>query len=196
MIVILGGPIGATDTDRYPWLASETAGVRRRLLLGRPTLGICLGAQLMAVAVGGSVTRRRDASGAPALEIGWSALALDGEAGPLEALREVAVLHWHGDNIVLPEGVASLASTQATPCQAFQVGRYALALQFHAEFSGVALEQWLTGHAVELANGGVHLQRLRGDTARFSEAMTNAGVAVLRSWLLAIHSPSEPVGMR
>ena len=178
LAVVLGGPIGVEDAMRYPWLRDELAGLRARLGAGLPTLGICLGAQLRAQAIGGSVARREAGP-----EIGWSALSLAAEAGPLQALRGLPVLHWHGDNIVLPPQAQALAATPGTPCQAFAAGRHALALQFHAEFAGARLEEWLSGHAVELAHAGIDLDHLREATRRHAPALERAGMAVLRGWL-------------
>jgi len=183
LVVVLGGPVGVHDAAAYPWLDAVIAGLAARLALGRPTLGICLGAQLMAAALGGGVVRRTDARGMPAVEIGWAPLDVAPDAGPLAALRDVPVLHWHGDNIVPPPGIAPLAATANTPCQAFAVGRHALALQCHAEFTGAALEEWLTGHAVELAHAGVDLHALRAATARHADGLARAGTELMRRWL-------------
>jgi GMP synthase (glutamine-hydrolysing) len=178
LVVVLGGPIGVNDADLYPWLADEIEGIKLRLQLKRPLLGVCLGAQLMAFALGGGVRGR-----AAGKEIGWSALEIDEQAGPLAHLRGVPVLHWHGDNIHLPEGVLSMASTPGTPCQAFMVGEHALGIQFHAEFEAEALEQWLTGHAVELHHAGVNLRGLRDDTQRYGAELARAGQAMIADWL-------------
>lgn len=178
LVVVLGGPIGVNDTALYPWLADEIAGITLRLQLKRPTLGVCLGAQLMAVAIGGEVAAR-----AAGKEIGWAPVDVAGHAGPLEHLRGVPALHWHGDNIRLPEGVPSISSTPGTPCQAFQIGDHALGIQFHAEFDPAALEQWLTGHALELQQAGVDLHRLREDTQRYGAELTRAGRAMIEAWL-------------
>jgi GMP synthase (glutamine-hydrolysing) len=186
LVVVLGGPIGAGDAAAYPWLQAEIDGLAHRLALRRPTLGICLGAQLMAVALGGRIVRRHG------MEIGWSQLDVAADAGPLAALRSAPVLHWHGDNIVPPGGVTSLAATDGTPCQAFAVGSHALALQFHVEFAAAALEEWLTGHAVELAHAGIDLHALRAATARHGPALALAANDLLRQWLAGIQPKETP----
>jgi len=183
LVVVLGGPLGVSDTQNYPWLKDELEGLEQRLQLALPTLGICLGAQLMAVTLGGTITRRLDAAGAPAREIGWSTLDLAPGDNPLEQLKGVPVLHWHGDNISLPPHIASLASTPETPYQAFQVGAFGLAMQFHGEFPVSALEEWLTGHAVELASAGVDFDCLRKDTSLYGKALAVAGEKLVTSWL-------------
>ncbi|WP_229487916.1 glutamine amidotransferase-related protein [Pseudoduganella lutea] len=185
LVVVLGGPLGAGDLAAYPWLATEIDGLRQRLALGRPTLGICLGAQLMAVALGGRI-ERRGADNVPAMEIGWAPLDTVADAGPLGALQGIPVLHWHGDNIVPPPGIVSLAATPGTPCQAFAAGHHALGLQFHAEFAAHALEEWLAGHAVELARAGTDLAALRRDTSRHGDTLAQAGQALLRGWLAGL----------
>lgn len=182
LVVVLGGPIGVGDSLDYPWLGEELAGLRLRLALGLPTLGVCLGAQLMAAALGGRVERRQ--AGA---EIGWGALRIADSPGVLDALRGLPVLHWHGDNIVLPPEVAALAASPGTPVQAFAAGAHALGLQCHAEFSGDALEAWLTGHAVELRQAGIDLALLRAETVRYAPRLEQAGAALLRHWLDGLH---------
>src|SRR6201999_289627 len=99
LLVVLGGPIGAYEEDRYPFLTAELTLIGARLKAGRPTLGICLGAQLMARALGADV---RPGAGK---EIGWAPLVLSeaGRAGPLRHLGNEPVLHWHGDIFHLPE---------------------------------------------------------------------------------------------
>jgi len=191
LIVLLGGPIGVHDTAAYPWLQDELIGLERRLAQQRPTLGVCLGAQLMAVALGGEVTRRTDGRGVQAAEIGWSTLDIASDAELLAPLRHGPVLHWHGDNIMLPAGIPALASTRWTPCQAFAVGRHALGLQCHVEFEADALEEWLSGHAVELAHTGVDLDRLRRDNEQYGDRLAHAARDLLRRWLDGIHRMAQ-----
>ena len=179
LVVVLGGPVGVYEVDRYPWLAGEIEGVRARLQRGLPTLGVCLGAQLMAAALGARVYP------GPAKEIGWSELTLTdaGRRSSLLPLEAAPVLHWHGDTFDLPAGATRLASTALTLNQAFEVEGFALATQFHAEVDGAAIETWLIGHAFELAHAGVSVSELRARTAAVSAAAAAAGRAMLADWL-------------
>jgi GMP synthase (glutamine-hydrolysing) len=181
LVVVLGGPIAAYDTATYPWLDDQLAGLRERLALQRPTLGLCLGAQLMASALGARV---HPSAGK---EIGWAPVALSeaGRASCLAPLHGVPVLHWHGDTFELPRGGELLARTAATPHQAFSLGRHALALQFHPEADPSRIEPWLIGHACELVQAGIDIPALRADSARLAAqgAVRAAAVAVLTGWL-------------
>jgi GMP synthase (glutamine-hydrolysing) len=183
LLVVLGGPIGAYEDDVYPFLRAELSLLERRLAAGRPTLGLCLGAQLMARALGARVY-----PGARK-EIGWSALALT-PAGKESALRHLdgtRVLHWHGDTFDLPQGATLLASTEITPHQAFSWGDAALALQFHAEASGQGLERWFVGHALEIASTpGISVASLRRDTRECSAAIERTGRAGFAEWLAQV----------
>jgi GMP synthase (glutamine-hydrolysing) len=179
LMVVLGGPIGVYEADLYPWLRDEIGLIAKRLDRGRATLGICLGAQVMARALGAPVAP------GPAKEIGWKPLTLtrQGESilGPLTGLP---VLHWHGDRFDLPDGAVSLAATDLCPHQAFAMDSHALAFQFHPEAWAPGFERWLIGHALEIATTpGVSVPQLRTDTARLAAASAAAGQQVLRNWL-------------
>ncbi len=182
LVVVLGGPIGAYETENYPFLVPEIAFIERRLKAARPVIGICLGAQLMARALGARVYA------GPAKEIGWSPLSLTaaGAASPLRHLapEQTEVLHWHGDTFDLPPGAELLASTASYRHQAFAIGRHALALQFHAEVTAIGLERWFIGHAVEIAGvAGLTVPRLRAETARGAERLAAQGPLCFGAWL-------------
>ncbi|BCH21733.1 GMP synthase [Mesorhizobium sp. L-8-10] len=180
LLVVLGGPVGVYDADAYPFLDLEKDMLAMRLAAGRPTFGICLGAQLIAAALGARV--------APTSlkEIGFSELALTaaGSAGPLRHLEGTAVLHWHGDAFAIPDGASHLAATAACANQAFALGPNVLALQFHAEAQAcTGLERWLIGHAAELAASGIDPRTIRADAARFGPALRKAARAMFTEWL-------------
>jgi GMP synthase (glutamine-hydrolysing) len=180
VLVVLGGPIAVYESDRYPFIDREIEWLRARLAARRPTLGICLGSQLMAAALGARVYP----SGVK--EIGWAPLELtpDGRASCLGHLADTPVLHWHGDMFDLPAGATLLASTPACRNQAFSAGTHALALQFHAEVLGGALEAWFVGHACEIAaTRSISVASLRAATARHAAAVTARGTALFHDWL-------------
>jgi GMP synthase (glutamine-hydrolysing) len=179
LVVVLGGPIGAYEENLYPFLHGELTAIRARMDAAKPTLGICLGAQLMAKALGARVAP------GPQKEIGWAPLALTeaGRASVLHAFETTPVLHWHGDNFELPANAIRLASTSACPDQAFASGKNLLGLQFHIEVDPARIEHWLIGHAVELAKAGIDPCELRRQAATLGRATAEKGKAALAAWL-------------
>lgn len=182
LLVVLGGPIGVYETGIYPFLHDEITVIRERLLAERPVIGICLGAQLMAAALGARVYPGHGK------EIGWAEvmpanIAVQGSVlAPLFA-PGIKVLHWHGDTFDVPEGAQHLAVSAMYPNQAFSLGRHALALQFHPEILGHNIERWLIGHACELATANINIPALRNETAMHAEALRRAAGAVWMAWL-------------
>jgi GMP synthase (glutamine-hydrolysing) len=178
LVVVLGGPVGANDVDRFPFLADEIAALRTRVDADRPTLGICLGAQLLARALGADVGASGNA------EIGYAPLTLTpaGERSPLRHLADTPVLHWHGDRFAIPTGAERLASSAGCDNQAFAVGNL-LGLQFHLEVPPEAIERWLIGYVDSLAAEGIEPGDLRQDAAKAGPALKRAARAVVAEWL-------------
>jgi GMP synthase (glutamine-hydrolysing) len=181
LLIVLGGPFGAYETDAYPFLAREIGILERRLALGRPTLGICLGAQLMAKALGARVFP------GPVKEVGWGRIDLtaEGRASALKPLSDdgAVVLHWHGDTFDLPEGAARLAANTNYQNQAFSYDDHALALQFHLEADGAVLEKWYSGNASDLEAVRMPAAALRAETMKISQAVRMRGAKIFAAWL-------------
>ena len=129
-LVVMGGPMSVLEVDRYPWMAPEMALIRDAVQRGKPVLGVCLGAQLLAQALGGRVYRGAEK------EIGWFEVRRvepEGKGAALELPRRFTPLHWHGDTFEPPPGAVQLARSEGCEQQAFQFGERALGLQFHLE---------------------------------------------------------------
>ncbi|WP_413195526.1 glutamine amidotransferase [Pararobbsia alpina] len=185
LLVVLGGPIGVYERETYPFIGPELALIAERLAVRRPTLGICLGAQMLAAALGARVY-----SGGAGKEIGWAPVkAVPGVTAPpwFESVLEpgLRVLHWHGDTFDLPDGATLLASTEQYRNQAFAIGDYALGLQFHPEVTAQRLERWLVGHASELALARVDVHALRDQTHAFAPVLETAAQLLWQQWLTA-----------
>jgi GMP synthase-like glutamine amidotransferase len=132
MLIVMGGPMNVYDDADHPWLPKEMDLIRACIGAGKMVLGICLGAQLIAVALGGVVTR------APFQEIGWYPVELTEAGRRLEVFGDFpdrfTAFHWHGDTFSLPAGATHAAFSAAVPNQAFTFGQgRVVGLQFHLE---------------------------------------------------------------
>jgi GMP synthase (glutamine-hydrolysing) len=174
-LIFLGGPMSANDD--LPYLRREIEIISRAIENGRPVLGICLGAQLIAKAAGARVYRN------PSKEIGWFDVHLteSGAGDPLFAGvgSNETVFHWHGETFDLPKGAHWLAYSDRCRQQAFRIGRAIYGLQFHLEVTPEMIEQW----CVEDANcGDVRELDAPLDARRDQERLARLSEAVFGRW--------------
>jgi GMP synthase (glutamine-hydrolysing) len=178
----MGGPMAVYEQGAHPWMAGELARLTARLAADLPTLGVCLGSQMIAAALGAEVRP------GPVREVGFAPIDLTeaGRISPLAALEGVPVLHWHGDVFAVPDGATLLARTQAAP-QAFVRCR-ALALQCHPEMGDPAdpIAPWCESADDYVAGAGTDVATIRGDYARLGPAAVAAGRAMLADWLTGL----------
>lgn len=162
--VFMGGPMNVDEVERFPGLLVEREWIADAVRAGLPVLGVCLGSQLIARALGSAVTP------GPAPEIGWAPVTIHSESDPLarHLAPSTQVLHWHGDVFALPDGGELLASSAHTEVQGFRVNN-AWGFLFHAEADAALTGQWLSEPSMlaeaEEALGTGAAQRLRSDAA-------------------------------
>jgi GMP synthase-like glutamine amidotransferase len=161
-LVVMGGSMAAYSDEGFPSRKDELILITDAINSGKPTLGVCLGAQLVAVAAGGSAYRGN--SGA---EIGWFAVTATEEfpEDPLFAgvPRELTVLQWHGDTFDMPPGAGLLMSSSTYTNQAFRIGDVVWGMQFHLEVDVPALEGFLDAFASELRDVPNEPDQMRRD---------------------------------
>jgi GMP synthase-like glutamine amidotransferase len=163
-LVVMGGPMGVHDGEKFAWLPDEKRTIQRAILDRVPVLGICLGAQLIAHVLGARVYRNRFR------EVGWFPVeATDaGVSHDRFALpRRFTAFHWHGDAFDLPPGAVRLAGNAACECQAFAVGR-TLGLQFHLEITAETIDA-LAHHCKDDLNAGPYVQTVDEMRTRVGE---------------------------
>lgn len=184
LLVILGGPIGVHDAADYPFLDQEKRLLRARLDADLPTLGICLGAQLIAEALGADVSKLEGGQ-----ELGWVPLELT-DTGMNSPMRHLAgagirVFQWHGDTFAIPEGATRLAGSARCTNQAFNWGRATLAVQCHPEVTARGLETWYVSNAGSLGGNNPSAGDMRRNATRFAPGMQSAARRFLLEWLEA-----------
>ena len=179
LLVVMGGPMGVYEREAHPWIDGEITGLALRIAADRPTVGVCLGSQLIAAALGSKVYP------GPVKEVGFAPIALTdaGQASPLRHLADVPLLHWHGDTFDLPPGARRLAETGNYANQAFQIGDSLLALQFHPEMGeDPRFDEWLEDEDYIRA-AGTDPATLRAHHDEHGPTAVAAGRAMLTEWL-------------
>lgn len=179
-LVVLGGPMNVYEEDKYPWLATEKAAIRVALDAGKAVLGLCLGAQLMSVALGGVVTRNAHR------EIGWWPVEKIPGVGAHWAAScfpdRFETFHWHGDTFSIPPGATALFRSEGCAHQGFAWGERAVGLQFHPEITSEAIAAWIREGEAE---GGGDLAP--GTYVQTAEAMRGGGdFAGNNAWMGAL----------
>ena len=183
-LIVMGGPMGVYEADRHPHLRDELRLIEDALRRGRPVLGICLGSQLLAAALGARVYP----SGGS--EVGWYRVDLTSAAAAdlfAAAPRHFTALHWHGDVFDLPAGAVHLASSQRTTHQAFRHGDSAYGLLFHLEATAPQLDAMVTAFADEIAGAGLTPAALLDGAAAHLSALSDVAAAVFDRFALKIH---------
>lgn len=147
LVIAMGGPMSVNDEVELPWLIEEKRFIRDAVQRELPVLGVCLGAQLIASALGARVYRNAQK------EIGWfpvEAVPASTDGNQFVFPERLNVFHWHGETFDLPPGAVHLARSAACNNQAFQVGRRTLALQFHLEVTPAAVQAFVDSFEAEL----------------------------------------------
>ncbi|MCH9693849.1 MAG: type 1 glutamine amidotransferase [Gammaproteobacteria bacterium] len=184
-LIILGGPMNSDQIDSHPNLLTEIELIREALQRDISVLGICLGAQLLAKALGGEVTRNAKR------EIGWYNVELTdaGNCDPvLSAFSPVQeVFQWHEDGIHLPPGAIHLAASDASDVQAFRYGEHAYGFQFHLEVDRSLIERWLTVPAnqpvLQAEAGNIEPDDIRDQVPASIDALEALSVATFSRWI-------------
>lgn len=180
LLVVLGGPIGVYEEENYPFLTQEKNIIKQRIKQNKALIGICLGGQLIASALGAKVYAGGEK------EIGWKKITTVESDGAhyFSELNQHYVLHWHGDTFDLPSGARRIFSSDLYPNQGFVYGANILALQFHIEVQPHRIEEWLVGHACE-ASGleGNAVQAIREDTKEHAPELQYLAKDMWTNWI-------------
>jgi GMP synthase (glutamine-hydrolysing) len=185
-LVVMGGPMGVYEADRFPHLGDEIRLIQSALSEGAPVLGVCLGSQLLAAALGARVTR------AARPEIGWREVRLrdtvQGDALWTGCPPSFVPLHWHGDVFDLPHGALSLASSDQTEHQAFRFGARAWGILFHLEMRPAEVVAMATTFEGDLSPAGLRRDDVAGPAEERAAELAPIAARVFGAWAEQVRS--------
>ncbi len=184
LLVVMGGPVGVYQADDFPFLRDEIALLKARIKADLPTIGVCLGSQLLAAALGSTVYKGKSGK-----ELGWNPLTLT-EAGQQSPARHLCnsqtnMFHWHGDTFDLPEGTTLLASSGKYQNQIYSFGKNIIGLQCHPEVVREQLGEWMVCHQADISgdNALLDIQQLRRDIDKHIEILNKQAHLFFHEWL-------------
>ena len=179
-LIVMGGSETVYQLGRYPYLRDEIALIEAALAAGKPILGVCLGSQLLATALGAQVSR------AAHREIGWYPVRLNDAASGDRLLRdlprEFTAAHWHSDKFDLPAGATALASSELTEVQAFRYGANAYGILFHAEMTRAILEALVTEFGEGLKRVGIGGDAIVRNADAHLPELNRIGATIFSRW--------------
>lgn len=182
LVLVMGGPMGVYESEKFPFLASEIRLLKKRIAVDRPTLGICLGSQLIAAALEAKVFK-----GDPGKEVGWNPLTNVAQNHPIRHFSpdKTSMFHWHGDTFDLPKGAELLASSNLYQNQAFQFGQNILAIQFHPEVTGDMALEWIEEMGEDIGESKIvqSLEQLKAQTEQNIKTMSKQTRLFFTEWL-------------
>jgi len=179
-LIVMGGPMAVYEQHLYPFLTEETRLIKDALDRQKPVLGICLGSQLLADALGASVHEGKRK------EIGWSRVSMSENAIDDKLVAGIdpsfVAYHWHGDVFDLPAGAVSLASSDATEHQAFRYGANAYGFVFHLEATRDIIHAMVRAGQEELREIDANEDRILAETGEHLPCLQQIGGVVWKRW--------------
>lgn len=193
LLIIMGGTLSVNDDVNHPWLKTEKRWLRRYLATGKPAIGLCLGGQLIANALGAAVSRHTQQ------ELGWSTVKKV-DAVPADCFQlpeEFEVMQWHSESFEIPKGAIRLAQNEVCLNQAYQLGRNVLGFQFHPEMTAHALDLFLSNSDELALFSGQYVQSIdrlkqssKDDFIQGNQILNQAIAYVLSRTSWAVVKPS------